>query len=133
MRNKIMPPCDIHNPHTRLKAFSNDTGPHVIRPAAVPTPTRFNNLAATNKPITTICHAHPPNDCAQHLADPSGRRNIPNQWGLDGAYSTSSAAARIENNEFRFPCLVGQLYAVATPHLFIGCTLLWLVDAEGGR
>ncbi|WP_231017858.1 hypothetical protein [Pseudosulfitobacter pseudonitzschiae] len=87
MWNKIMPSCDIHNPHPRLKAFSDDTGLHVIGPAAVPTSTRLNNLTATNKSITTICHAHPPNHCARNLADPSGRRNIPNQWGVDGAYS----------------------------------------------
>jgi hypothetical protein len=95
MRDKIMPPCDIHNPHPRLEALGHNPRFHFIGPAAVPTPTRFNDFAAANKSITTICHTHPQNNCALHLADASNVRNIPVQWGMDGAYGVAEFAKEL--------------------------------------
>lgn len=78
-----MPPCHIHNPRPRLEALGNNPRLHRIGPTAVSTSTRFNDLAVTNKSITTIRHTHPPNNCALRLADALNVRNIPIQWGAD--------------------------------------------------
>ena len=50
---------DINNANTRLKAFRDNPRLHIIRPTSVSpsvSPTRLDNLVATNKSI--ICHAN---------------------------------------------------------------------------
>ncbi len=70
-------------PHPRWRALGHDPCLHFIGSTAVPTLPRFNEFSATNKSVTTICHEHPQNDCAVHLADASIVRSTPIQWGLD--------------------------------------------------
>jgi hypothetical protein len=76
----------IDDPHTRLKAFSNNPCLHLSWPPPIASPPRFDNFAPAHEPVTTIRHAQSPSAQADLLAGAAGLRNTSIQWGVAAAY-----------------------------------------------
>ncbi|WP_368667755.1 hypothetical protein, partial [Salipiger sp. PrR002] len=80
-----MTPRDIHDPGTGLKALRNNPRLHIDGPTPVPA-AWLDNLAPPNILIPDIRHEKSPSLSTDLLAETSHGKNVPNQWGGNGAY-----------------------------------------------
>jgi len=112
MGQDVIARCHIADPHTRLKAFGNDTSLELRRPPPLAAPPGFDNLTPPHETIATVRHAQPPSAQADLLAGAAGvsvsleeagdrlftfTRLDPSQWK---SARTTNAIERL-NEEFR--------------------------------